>query len=327
MVWAALDLVTKKRVAVKRIELARKASSRCRQRVRREVAIMKHFNHENLIGLQDMVLQDDSVCLVMDLLDTDLARMINSGTCFTGGQVQLFVYQILRGLKALHSAAVVHRDLKPQNCLINRNCDLKICDFGTGRGLGSPDLSYQEDVTTLWYCAPEGLVQSKSYTSAVDVWSVGCIMAELLHGEPLFRGRDPHEQLSVIIDTLGSGPGEECSVPELRRHLRFASNARCSLADALPKASRDAVDLLAQMLALDPCHRISAEEALRHPYLADLHDPDDEPIALPFDEDLEVVAIDLGRTAPAAITCGHCMTGEELSAELWQESLVGATST
>lgn len=101
---------------------------------------------------------------------------------------------------------------------------MKICDFGTGRGLGSPDLSYQEDVTTLWYCAPEGLVQSKSYTSAVDVWSVGCILAELLNGEPLFKGRDPHEQLSVIIRTLGSAPGQQCSIPELVCPLSFAGS-------------------------------------------------------------------------------------------------------
>ncbi len=119
--------------------------------------------------------------------------------------------QILRGLKYLHSANVIHRDLKPSNILVNKNCDLKICDFGLARGFRSQD---QEDpnltdyVVTRWYRAPEVVLLASEYTKAIDVWSVGCILCELVGRKALFTGKDHLDQIKKIIEIIGM-PGEE----------------------------------------------------------------------------------------------------------------------
>jgi mitogen-activated protein kinase 1/3 len=124
--------------------------------------------------------------------------------------LQYFIYQTLRALKALHSADVIHRDLKPSNLLLNANCDLKVCDFGLARSVKTAEPSGTETgfmteyVATRWYRAPEIMLTFKQYTKAIDVWSVGCILAEMLSGKPLFPGRDYHHQLTLILDVLGN---------------------------------------------------------------------------------------------------------------------------
>lgn len=174
--------------------------------------MLKHFNHENIIALRDMLKPEtfetfDDVYLVTELLDTDLHQIISSPQPLSLDHIQYFVYQILRGLKYVHSASVMHRDLKPSNLLLNGNCDLKICDFGLARGANLDDSQsgfMTEYVATRWYRAPEIMLSWKEYTNKIDVWSVGCIMAELFGRKPLFAGRDYMHQLHLIIDILGT---------------------------------------------------------------------------------------------------------------------------
>lgn len=145
-------------------------------------------------------------------MECDLAAIIRSGQPLTDAHFQSFIYQILCGLRYIHSANVLHRDLKPGNLLVNADCELKICDFGLARGFSvdpEENAGYMtEYVATRWYRAPEIMLSFQSYTKAIDVWSVGCILAELLGGKPFFKGRDYVDQLNQILHILGT-PKEE----------------------------------------------------------------------------------------------------------------------
>lgn len=204
---------------------------------------------------------------------------------------QYFIYQTLRGLKAMHSANVLHRDLKPSNLLLNANCDLKVCDFGLARSAASQDDNagfMTEYVATRWYRAPEIMLTFKEYTKAIDVWSVGCILAEMLSSKPLFPGKDYHHQLTLILDVLGTPTMEDYYGIKSRRAREYIRSLpfkkRIHFGTMYPKANPLAIDLLDKLLAFNPLKRITCEEALRHPYLEPYHDPEDEPDAPPIPE-------------------------------------------
>ncbi len=181
------------------------------KRILREIKLLKHMRHENIVQLVDMMppnvqnLEDfRDVYLVTDLMETDLHRIIYSKQKLSIDHVQYFVYQVLRGLKYIHSCRVIHRDLKPSNLLVNSNCDLKICDFGLARGLHDEDdgdrastMFLTEYVVTRWYRAPEIMLACHEYSYPVDVWSVGCIFAELVLRKPYFPGDDYIDQVSL----------------------------------------------------------------------------------------------------------------------------------
>jgi len=198
-------------------------------------------------------------------------------------------------LKTIHGADIVHRDIKPANLLVNENCDLKVCDFGLARNLstcgmpgkGSGDNgAMTEYVATRWYRAPENLTSSNVYTKAIDIWAVGCILAELLSGRPLFPGRDYSHQLDLILDILGTPTMEGFSSISSRRareYIRALPMRRAkSFRSLFPTASENAINFLQRTLTFDPMKRMTVEEALAHPYLSTYHDPDDEPIASPL---------------------------------------------
>ena len=166
-----------------------------------------------IIAIKDIMVPPNvasfnDVYIVYELMDTDLHQIIRSSRPLSDDHIQYFVYQLLRGLKYIHSANVLHRDLKPSNLLLNANCDLKICDFGLARTGGGERGEYTEYVVTRWYRAPELLLTCSEYTAAIDVWSVGCILAELLGRKPLFPGKDYVNQLHLITKLLGT-PSEE----------------------------------------------------------------------------------------------------------------------
>ena len=168
------------------------------KRALRELKLLVHFSgHENITSILDMDRgpgQFQEIYLVQELMEADLHQIIRSDQQLTTQHFVFFVYQILRGLKYIHSANVLHRDLKPGNLLVNADCELKICDFGLARGISEKVLVKEnlmtEYVATRWYRAPEIMLSYKSYTKAIDIWSVGCIFAELLTRQPLFKGRD-----------------------------------------------------------------------------------------------------------------------------------------
>lgn len=208
-VISATDSKKDRKVAIKMIPRAFNDEIDAK-RILREIKLMKHFQHDNIVGILDMMppqanfVEDfNDVYIVGELMETDLHRIIYSKQPLSIDHVQYFVYQILRGMKYIHSANVIHRDLKPSNLLVNANCDLKICDFGLARGIlgdhqqrGEPFV-LTEYVVTRWYRAPEIMLACHEYSKPIDVWSIGCIFAELILRKPYFPGNDYIDQVRI----------------------------------------------------------------------------------------------------------------------------------
>ncbi|KAJ5904281.1 Mitogen-activated protein kinase hog1 [Penicillium tannophilum] len=279
LVCSARDQLTDQPVAVKKI-MKPFSTPVLSKRTYRELKLLKHLRHENIISLSDIFISPlEDIYFVTELLGTDLHRLLTSRP-LEKQFIQYFLYQILRGLKYVHSAGVVHRDLKPSNILINENCDLKICDFGLAR-IQDPQMTGY--VSTRYYRAPEIMLTWQKYDVEVDIWSAGCIFAEMLEGKPLFPGKDHVNQFSIITELLGTPPDDViqtiCSENTLRFVKSLPKRERQNLAHKFRNADSDAVDLLERMLVFDPKTRIRAGEALAHEYLAPYHDPTDEPVA------------------------------------------------
>jgi serine/threonine protein kinase len=186
--------------------------------------------------------------------------------------VKSYMHQLLSGIAFCHSHRVLHRDLKPQNLLIDREGHLKLADFGLARAFGVPVRTYTHEVVTLWYRAPEILLGSTQYSTPVDIWSVGCIFAELVTRQPLFPGDSEIDELFKIFQIMGT-PTEETwpgisSLPDYK--AAFPKWHPKSLSEIVPGMDEDGLDLLQKMLTYEPGKRISAKAALRHPYFANL---------------------------------------------------------
>ena len=284
LVCSGRNLETNKHVAIKKIPKAFEDTTDCK-RLLREIKILKHFKHDNVLGLYDILVPTESkaqwkdVYIVSELMDTDLHYIIHSKQPLSDEHFKYFLYQILRGCHAIHQAHVLHRDLKPGNLLVNKNCDLKICDFGLARAVNpsadAKDLGLTEYVVTRWYRAPELLVENLVYTTAIDVWAAGCIFAEMIGRKALFPGRDYLHQLRLIIDVLGTPSEEDLATITNVQAVQFLRSLpvrnRRSWDTIFPNASKEALDLLDRMLQFNPSKRCSMEEAIRSPYLASLH--------------------------------------------------------
>lgn len=300
VVCSAIDSDTGAKVAIKRIPGAFDDLVDAK-RILREVKMLHHFKHENIIGLYDLIDPPpnhpfDDIYIVLDYMETDLHKIIYSKNKLTDDHIRYFLYQALRGLKYIHSANVIHRDLKPSNLLLNSNCDLKICDFGLARGVGDgpDDYDLTEYVVTRWYRAPEVMYSVQEYNYQIDVWALGCILAELHGRKPLFPGDDYIRQMNLIFDVVGT-PSED--------DMRFISNNRAlayirslppkpkvPFSKIYPNATPYAIDLMDRMLTFNPKKRITVEEALAHPYFKDLSNPKLETSCpSPFDFSFESV--------------------------------------
>ncbi|XP_050812653.1 mitogen-activated protein kinase 7 [Gopherus flavomarginatus] len=296
---------TGQQVAIKKIPNAFDVVMNAK-RTLRELKILKHFKHDNIIAIKDIlkpaVPYDDfkSVYVVLDLMESDLHQIIHSSQPLTLEHVRYFLYQLLRGLKYIHSANVIHRDLKPSNLLINENCELKIGDFGMARGLCTKPDEYKyfmtEYVATRWYRAPELMLSLHEYTQAIDMWSVGCIFAEMLGRKQLFPGKNYIHQLQLIMTVLGTPSAKvihAIGADRVRAYIQSLPSRQPVPWESLyQQADRSALALLAKMLRFDPRERIAVAEALKHPFVAKYHDPDDEPDCVPafdFDFDKQVL--------------------------------------
>jgi mitogen-activated protein kinase 1/3 len=296
IVCSAIHKPTNQKVAIKKIEPFER-SMLC-LRTLRELKLLKHFNHENIISI--LAIQRpinfnlfNEIYLIQELMETDLHRVIKTQK-LSDDHIQYFIYQTLRALKTMHLANVLHRDLKPSNLLLNSNCDLKICDFGLARSIASSEDNFgfmTEYVATRWYRAPEIMLTFQEYTTAIDVWSVGCILAEMLVGRPLFPGRDYHNQLWLIIEVLGTPNMEDYYNIKLKRAREYIRSLpfvkKVPFANLFNSEAINplAIDLLENLLVFNPAKRITVDNALNHPYLNIYHDPNDEPISEKIPED------------------------------------------
>lgn len=297
-VCSADDTVRKCKVALKK--LARPFQNDIfAKRCYREIRMLCHFDHENILNLIDMFTPNPNldtfsdVYLVTGLMDSDLHEILKYQT-LKDDQIQFLLYQILRGLKYIHSAGIIHRDLKPNNIGVNQNVELRILDFGLARSMAEEMTGY---VVCRWYRAPEIILNWMHYNSNVDMWSVGCILGEMITGKPLFKGSDHIDQLTKILALVGKPPEkfiQGIASMDAQNYIRsLPYMPRKNFKEVFASGSPLAIDLLEKMLDLDPATRIDVEAAIRHPYMAQYHDPNDEPLATPFDDSFEALKLDV----------------------------------
>ncbi|GKT33170.1 Kinase, CMGC MAPK [Aduncisulcus paluster] len=303
VVYKAVDRATKQTVALKKIfDAFRNATDA--QRTFREVMFLRQIHHENVVKLFEVIpaQNDKDLYLVFEYLDTDLHAAIRANI-LQDVHIRYVVYQLLRSLKYLHSGKLIHRDLKPSNLFLNADCHVKLGDFGLARCLEGFDKESDANpvltdyVATRWYRAPEILVGSTKYTYGVDMWAVGCILGELLKGKPMFTSSSSStlKQLERIIEVTGfPSPAdiEGVGSPFLASMLEgLPSVKRRKLEHVLPGAPPDGLDLLAKLLVFDPDKRISADDALKHPYIAKFHSSDEpvmpKPVQIFIDDDVK----------------------------------------
>ncbi|XP_019057146.1 PREDICTED: mitogen-activated protein kinase 17-like [Tarenaya hassleriana] len=264
-------------------------------RILREIKLLRLLRHPDVVQIKHIMLppcrkEFKDIYVVFELMESDLHHVLKVNDDLTPQHHQFFLYQLLRGLKFMHSAHVFHRDLKPKNILANADCKLKICDFGLARVsfTDSPSAVFWTDyVATRWYRAPElcGSFYS-NYTPAIDIWSVGCIFAEMLTGKPLFPGKDVVHQLELVTDLLGTPSPETIAMIPNEKARKYLSNMRrkepVPLSKKFPNADPLALGLLQHLIAFDPKNRPSAEEALADPYFKGLANVEYEPSRQPI---------------------------------------------
>lgn len=288
----AWDETSNRKVAIKRLSKPFEGSE-YGKRTYREMKILNHMDHENIICLIDAfspqtTLQDfKDVYLVTPMMNADLAGIIRTQQ-LRDDHIQFLVYQILRALKYLHSAGLVHRDLKPQNLAVNEDCELKLLDFGLARQQQDEMTGY---VATRWYRAPEVLLDWMHYNNLVDIWSVVCIMIEMKTRTPFFPGSNHIDQLKRIMKTVGTPDAilmQKISSDSARSFIRtFPAQQPEDFKVLFPWASPEVLDFLGRMLCLDPDRRSSATQLLSHPYMASFHDESDEPISEPYNDPID----------------------------------------
>lgn len=313
IVWRAQDKKTRETVALKKIFDAFQNATDA-QRTYREIMFLERMNgHEHIISLRSCLRADNDrdIYLIFDYMETDLHAAIRANI-LQDIHKQYIMWQSLKALKYMHSAELLHRDMKPSNLLLNSDCLMKVADFGLARSLRDQTLESEADtvltdyVATRWYRAPEILLGSTRYSFAVDMWSMGCILAEMLQGKPIFPGSSTINQIEKIVELTGMPSENEIKAispfalsmmqsvngrsaqslitpsgapPSKRDMGNGRGGTEASWRSKLPNATDDAIDMLQKLLNFLPDVRMSAIEALDHPYVAQFHDPSAERVA------------------------------------------------
>lgn len=278
------------------------------QRTFREIMFLQDLNgHENIVRLLNVLKADNDqdIYLICDYMESDLHAVIRANI-LEEIHKQYIIYQLLKSLKYMHSGQMLHRDIKPSNILLNSDCQVKVCDFGLARSIVQQNDNAQNPVltdyvATRWYRAPEILLGSTSYTKGVDLWSVGCILGELLSGKPIFPGTSTMNQLDRIMEVTGRPSQEDVEAIKSPFAATMLDSLPMSrprpLKEMFPSASVEALDLLRLCMQFNPTKRISAKEALRHPYVVQFHNPEDEldcssVIRIPIDDNTKLTVQD-----------------------------------
>ncbi|CAL8293649.1 unnamed protein product [Merluccius merluccius] len=308
IVWKAVDRQTGEVVAVKKIFDAFRNRTDA-QRTFREIMFLQEFgDHTNIVKLINVIRaqNDRDIYLIFEHMDTDLHAVIKKGSLLKDVHKRYVMYQLLKATKYLHSGNVIHRDQKPSNILLDTDCYVKLCDFGLARSLcqiqedaGNPTLT--EYVATRWYRAPEILLGSTRYTKGIDMWSIGCILGEMLLGKALFPGTSTINQVEKILSAIAHPSPED--IQSIKSEYgasviqRMLLKPQVPLEDLLqPSVPPDALDLLKRLLVFNPDKRLTAEQALEHPYVARFHNPVKEPalsynVVLPVDDDTQLSVV------------------------------------
>lgn len=307
IVWKAIDKKTREVVALKKCFDAFQNATDA-QRTFREIMFLQELNgHENIVRLLNVLKADNDqdIYLICDYMESDLHAVIRANI-LEEIHKQYVIYQLLKSLKFMHSGQMLHRDIKPSNILLNSDCQVKVCDFGLARSVVQQQDNAQNPVltdyvATRWYRAPEILLGSTSYTKGVDLWSVGCILGELLSGKPIFPGTSTMNQLDRIMEVTGRPTTEDVDAiksPFAATMLESLPMSRPRpLNEMFPSASVEALDLLRLCLQFNPNKRVSAREMLRHPYVVQFHNPEDEfdcdrTIRIPIDDNTKLTVQD-----------------------------------
>ncbi|SMN22815.1 similar to Saccharomyces cerevisiae YPL031C PHO85 Cyclin-dependent kinase, with ten cyclin partners [Maudiozyma saulgeensis] len=258
----------------------------------REISLMKELKHENIVRLYDVIHTENKLTLVFEYMDNDLKKYMDSLTVGNNPQglelhlVKYFQWQLLEGLAFCHENKILHRDLKPQNLLINKRGQLKLGDFGLARAFGIPVNTFSSEVVTLWYRAPDVLMGSRTYTTSIDIWSCGCILAEMITGKPLFPGTNDEEQLKLIFEMMGMPT--EATWPGVSQLPKYATSSASfqqqhpqqlqpkdlkALLQANCKEKLDdvVINLLHGLLQLNPDMRLGAKQALHHTWFSEYY--------------------------------------------------------
>ncbi|XP_041081204.1 mitogen-activated protein kinase 14A-like isoform X2 [Polyodon spathula] len=275
-VCGAIDQRTKEKVAIKKLYRPFQSLIHAK-RAYRELRLLRHIQHENVICLLNVFTPDSSpdtfqtFYMVMPFVDQDLSHIMKKGK-LTDKMISYILYQILQGLKYIHSAGIVHR----------------ILDFGLARHAESEMTGY---VVTRWYRAPEIILNWMHYTQTVDIWSVGCILAELITGHVLFPGKDYFDQLKLIMKLTGTPHLSLVQKMQSKDAIKYIQalppQVKRNFREVFPNMDKKVVDLLEKMLVLDPDRRLTAREGLSHRYLEEYHDPESEPDSKPYDDSFE----------------------------------------
>jgi len=277
----------KRYVAIKKVLYAFRNATDA-QRTYREVSyLIELCGHENILRIYDVICSRDDkhLYIITELLDADLQKTIKSMK-LEETQRKFITYQLLRALKYLHSAGVIHRDVKPANVLVSRLCEAKLADFGWARSataaLGVED-PMTEYAATRWYRSPEMILGASRYTSAVDLWSVGCVSGEMKLRAPVVGGSSTITMLNAIVDMLGKPSADDIASMQAQfanymLECLVAEPPRYPIEKKFQGESAECIDFLQLLLQVNPGKRMTANEALQHPYVGNFHNPDNEPV-------------------------------------------------
>ncbi|CAD8140835.1 unnamed protein product [Paramecium octaurelia] len=307
IVWKATDKQTKQQVALKKVFDAFSNQTDA-QRTFREVCFLQQLtDHENIVKLLKVIQAENQkdLYMVFEYMETDLHKVIRAGL-LNPLHMQYIIYQLLKCLKFIHSGELIHRDLKPSNLLIDSDCKVKVADFGLARSVAQSENQYElpimtEYVATRWYRAPEILLGSHHYSKSVDMWSVGCILGEMILGKAIFAGASTLNQIEKIIELIGRPKQDDLELinaPLAQQVLDGISmQKRKSFAAFFPSASPDFIDFIRQCLNWNPQKRMTIDEALKHSLMKEFANTEDEKtlksiIRIPFNENKKLTVKD-----------------------------------